>query len=45
VQVFTFVLLAAGIALIWSLVDWRQTNYATVPEALRAYIRFCVALN
>jgi hypothetical protein len=43
VQVFCFAALAAAIAVLWSLVDWRPTNYARVREGLRIYVRFYVA--
>jgi uncharacterized membrane protein YphA (DoxX/SURF4 family) len=38
-----YLVLAAGMALAWSLVDWRKTNYAHLREWLRVYVRFYLA--
>lgn len=43
VQVLCFSILAVGIALIWSAVDWRTTDYSWAREALRIYVRFYLA--
>lgn len=43
VQVFTAAISAACIAVLWSLVDWRKTNYARIRECLRVYVRYYVA--
>jgi hypothetical protein len=45
VQVLCFAILAAGITLVWSLVDWRKTNYAWARETLRIYVRFYLAVQ
>ncbi len=38
---FTFAMIGAGI---WSLVDWRKTDYAIPRDLLRSYLRFTLAL-
>src|SRR5262249_12503991 len=43
VQVFCFAAIAAAAALVWSLVDWRSTDYSRVREGLRVYVRFYLA--
>jgi hypothetical protein len=43
VQVFCFAVMAAGVALLWTLVDWRTTDYSRVLGALRIYVRYYVA--
>jgi hypothetical protein len=43
VQVLCCAILAAVIALIWTLVDWRKTDYSWCREALRIYVRFYLA--
>src|SRR5262249_38207704 len=43
VQVFCFLVLAAAVALVWSLLDRRRPNYARLHHGLRVYVRFYVA--
>src|SRR5262249_30445006 len=42
-QVLSFFVLAAAVALLWSLVAWRRTNYPRLHDWLRVYVRFYVA--
>jgi hypothetical protein len=44
VQVFCFAVLAAAIALLWSVVDRRRSNYTWLHHWLRVYLRFYVAM-
>lgn len=39
---FLFAMIGAGI---WSLVDWRKTDYAVPRDLLRSYLRFALALS
>jgi hypothetical protein len=43
VQVLCFAALALGVAVLWSLCDWRTTNYARLRGALRIYVRYYLA--
>jgi hypothetical protein len=43
VQVFSFAGLALAAAVLWSLCDWRTTNYARLRGALRIYVRYYLA--
>lgn len=45
VQVFVFVVLAAIIALLWSLVDRRRPNYRRLHAWLRVAIRFALSMT
>ena len=43
VQVLCFAVLAAAVAILWSLVDRRRPNYRGLHHWLRVYVRFFVA--
>lgn len=43
VQVFCYLVLAAAVALVWTLLDRKRTNYARLNEWLRVYVRFVLA--
>ncbi len=43
VQMFCFLVLAALVALVWTLLDRRRTHYARLYEWLRVYVRFGLA--
>ncbi|HUE03221.1 MAG TPA: hypothetical protein VMR62_26870 [Bryobacteraceae bacterium] len=45
VQVFCFATIAAGVALVWSLVDRRRPNYRTLYPWLRLLVRFTLAFT
>lgn len=45
VQIFIFVVLAAVVALLWSLVDRRRPNYRRLHAWLRVVIRFALAMT
>ena len=44
VQVFCFLVLAAAVAAVWSLLDRRRTNYAALHRGLRVYVRYSLAV-
>ncbi|MBW8873963.1 MAG: hypothetical protein JF614_03295 [Acidobacteria bacterium] len=43
VQVFIYAVLAAAVALIWSVLDRRRTQYTRLYDWLRIYVRFSLA--
>ncbi len=43
IQVFTVFIMAMAIALLWTLVDWRKTDYRNVKDLLRSYLRYVLA--
>jgi hypothetical protein len=44
VEIACFLVAAAGVALIWTLLDRRRANYARLYEWLRVYVRFGLAM-
>jgi hypothetical protein len=44
VQVFCYLVVAAAVTLVWSLLDRRRRNYARLYEWLRVYVRFVLAV-
>ncbi|MEA2561738.1 MAG: hypothetical protein QOH06_3242 [Acidobacteriota bacterium] len=44
VQVFCFLVIAAAVTLVWSLLDRRRRNYVRLYEWLRVYVRFVLAV-
>lgn len=45
VQALLTVALAAGIAAVWSAVDWRKTDHSWLRDLLRSYLRYVLAVT
>jgi hypothetical protein len=45
IQAFLCFVLAIAIAIIWSLADWRKTDYRWLKDLLRSYLRYVLAIT
>lgn len=45
VQVFSIFCVAFGLAWVWSLIDWRRTDYRILKDLLRSYLRYVLAVT
>ena len=44
VQDFCFLVLSVGATILWTLLDWKRSNYERLHQWLRVYVRFSLAL-
>lgn len=43
VQILCYLTIAAAGTLIWSIIDWKRSNYSRLHQWLRLFVRFCLA--